>query len=133
MNELLTRHFIEGLPSELMIDVIDKPGQIDADNHRYDITGFDTNTNSAKTDPDGYESRFSRLVVMFQNGPVSIVGYNGVTLESLLAITEHRLQRLQNGPYSCEENQTALDHITKAIDALNMRTASCAIRNVEGT
>ena len=86
-NEIMkpTEHAINPANDRLVITVVDDPGHGGA-NHRYDITGFDTKGNPAERFT-GWKSSFSRLVIIFQNGPIGDGG-NGerITHESLLAI-----------------------------------------------
>ncbi len=63
------------------------------------------------------------MVIYFQNGPIGPKGPNGVTMETLLAIVADRLTCLQDGNFPCFFNAEALDHVQKAIDSLNARTA----------
>jgi hypothetical protein len=128
----LTRHQVPGMPEALKIEVRDKPGAGGA-NYRYDIVGFDTDNNPSSTPPDGYKSSFSRLPVIFQNGPIKEAGVNGVTNEALLAIVEDRLKGFQRGPFACEANAMALAHVELALACLRSRTAERAARGVEGT
>ena len=58
--------------------------------------------------------------------------FNGTTNEAELAKVKHRLECFQEGPYPCEENAEALDHINKAIAVLQERTADRKARGVEG-
>jgi peptidyl-prolyl cis-trans isomerase B (cyclophilin B) len=115
---VITQHLVEGAGTSLLVVVDDEPSEISGENHQYRFTGFDTK-------PD--------LSLQFQEGPIPSVGVNGVTLESVLAVSAHRLEGLQSGRFACEENQDALDHINKAIDALNRRTRARIARGVEGT
>ena len=69
----------------------------------------------------------------FQNGTIPEVGVNGVTLEALLDICHHRLQAFQLTRFASTYNSEAMDHIKKAIDALNRRTKDRQSRGVEGT
>jgi hypothetical protein len=71
--------------------------------------------------------------VSFQNGPIKEHGVNGVTHEAVLAIVAHRLRSFQSGPYACDENRTALDHIERANEILYDRTRKRLARGVEGT
>lgn len=100
--------------------------------HHYAIVGFDTETNPDNQSSDGYVSSFSRLPVIFQHGTVPECGSNGVTIEALLAICEHRLLGFQSGPFKSTYNAEALEHIGKALDALKQRTLDRLIRDVEG-
>ena len=129
----ITTHKVNGLNDALTIEVRDEPGSGGAC-HRYDITGFDTDSNPSSTPADGYKSRFTRLVVLFQNGPIKEVGgVNGVSGEALLAIVKDRLECFQSGPYQSSYNQEALDHINCAIEVLHRRTKERVARGVEGT
>lgn len=118
--------------NELKIEVRDNPGSGGA-NHRYDITGFDTENNPSSTPPDGYKSSFSRQIVIFQNGPVPESGVNGVTQEALIAICIDRLRGFQAGPYFCRENAIALTNLETALMYLQKRTRDRMFRGVEGT
>ena len=76
----------------------------------------------------------SKTVILdFQDGPIKEVGVNGLTHEVLLAVLADRLRRYQSGPYACEENATALNHICAAQGALLLRTQKRLQRGVEGT
>lgn len=108
-----------------IVTVMDHPGA-GGGCHRYDVTGFDTAGNPSSQGPDGYRTGFSRMVVIFQNGAPDESGLNGVTMETLLAISEDRLKGFVAGPYNCAENDQALFHIKEALGALNRRTARVA-------
>lgn len=131
---VLRSHVAEGVDPErqLVIEVVDGPGPGGA-NHRYDITGFDTDTNPASVNEGGYKARFSRLVVIFQNGPIAEAGVNGITNEALLAIVLDRLERFQEGPFACPENSMAAMRIVAALHFLQKRTRDRIARGVEGT
>ena len=89
---------------------------------RYDITGFNTVYNAAADDPTGYPAHFTRLPVIFQNGPLlSDVPQNGISENALLAITADHLQCKQAGPNACVEYQMALDYIQAALRILNSK------------
>lgn len=130
-EDINTRHFVEGLASDLTIEIVDDPSPAGA-NHRYDITGFSTLKNPSKISKDGRLQAFDTTVILFQNGTVPEVGANGVTMEVLLAVIEHRLQGFQAGPFACVENQEALEGVTQALEALKGRTAARIARQVEG-
>lgn len=72
------------------------------------------------------------LNIQFQKGAIQECGVNGIQIETLLAIVEHRLACFQAGPYPCQENAQALDYTTKALQALHERTLARRRRNVEG-
>ena len=71
--------------------------------------------------------------VNFQHGPIGTVGVNGVTNEALLVIVADRLSCFQTSKYACEENATALQHVSAALSALEQRTKARESRGVEGT
>lgn len=125
-------HVINLANDKLKIEVMDDPGAGGA-NHRYDITGFDTESNPSATHPNGYRASFSRLIVVFQNGPIAESGVNGITQEALLAIVADRLRSFQAGPYSCKANACALTHVEEAMHWLQQRTIERMRRGVEGT
>lgn len=125
-------HKVNPANDVLTITVEDEPGAGNAC-HRYAISGFDTSTNPSKRDADGYDSSFSRQVLLFQNGPIAEVGVNGITPEVLLAILADRLRGFQAGPYACAENQAALKYVEAAKYSLHSRTKARMDRGVEGT
>lgn len=125
-------HIVNACNDKLRIEVTDEPGSGGA-SHRYEITGFDTNTNASATDPKGYNSSFGRLLVLFQNGPILEKGTNGVTHEALLAIVRDRLECFQAGPYACQDNSDALLAVKDAMRLLQKRTLARMARGVEGT
>jgi hypothetical protein len=125
-------HIINSVNDTLKIEVADEPGAGGA-NHRYDITGFDTDSNPSATHPNGYRASFSRLIVVFQNGPIAENGVNGITQEALLAIVADRLRSFQGGEYACKPNEQALTHVEEALHWLQQRTISRMRRGVEGT
>ena len=124
----LSSHIVNPANDKLTITVEDDPGQGGAC-HRYKITGFDAGTNPSHRPPEG---QFDK-VILFQNGPIAEFGVNGLTHEALLAILQDRLVYFQAGPYACEENRVALEHIESAQIILHARTKARMARNVEGT
>ena len=70
-------------------------------------------------------------LIGFQNGAVKIHGVNGITTESLLAINIHRIETL-NELFPCQENETAIEHMKAALEALEARTRDRVVRQVEG-
>lgn len=129
----ITDHIVSGDQSvQLKIEVTDEPGQGGA-NHRYEISGFDTDQNASASDLRGYRSRYTRELVIFQNGPIKEFGVNGITGEALMAIQIDRLRSFQAGPYACRENAVALTHMEEALMWLQRRTVARIKRGVEGT
>lgn len=125
----LTRHKVDGAATGNTVMVTDKPGRANA-NHAYKITGFNTETNPNQK---LFAPPVDELEVLFQNGPVDVNGRNGVTIEELLVICQHRLTGFQGGPASCDDNEEALEGITKALEALKRRTKKRLAQGVEGT
>lgn len=125
-------HKVNPANDVIAIEVTDAPGAGGA-NHRYEIFGFDTESNPSTKDSDGYAVSFSRLLVLFQNGPLAEAGVNGITHEVLLAIVADRLRSFQDGPYRCKANACALTHIEEAMHWLQQRTIERMRRGVEGT
>lgn len=126
----LTEHRINPANDTLTITVADAPGEGGA-NHRYEVTGFDASTNFSFINGPGENQH--RAVILFQNGPISEVGVNGLTHEALLAIVADRLRSFQKGPFSCKANACALTHIEEALHWLQQRTIERMRRGVEGT
>lgn len=124
----VTMHQIPGVETPISIFATDAKGSGGA-YHRYEIEGLDVGRNESKP---SWVPNDSRCVILFQNGPVPQHGFNGVTMEHLLAVAGHRLQSFQAGPFASADNEEALGHIGMAIDALNRRTIDRMMRNVEG-
>lgn len=122
MSRAIVSHKVNDCNGELKIGAIDEPGPGGA-NHKYLIS---SPSNPGKNDGVYCE-------INFQNGGIAEVGTNGVTHEALIAIVVDRLECFQNGKFECEENQTALDHLRKAQQALHDRTIKRTKRGVEGT
>lgn len=124
----LSKQIVAGASTGNRVVVDDEPGA-GGTNHRYVIKGFDTSNNDSK---GRFEAAERELVVLFQNGPVSDNGKNGITMEDLLAICSHRLSGFTSLAFSCDESKTALSHINAAIRALNVRTIKRLHQGVEG-
>ena len=126
----LDEHKVNPANDTLSVTVTDYPGAGGA-HHRYVISGFETATNASLAD-ENLEPK-SRIVILFQNGPIGDVGVNGVTHEALLAIVADRLRSFQKGQYACKANACALTHIEEAQHWLQQRTIERMRRGVEGT
>ena len=128
----LETHVVEGnTSSDLKIEVDERMGPGGAAHH-YEITGFDTQNNTFSISLAGFASHFTRLPVIFQDGPVPEKGCNGITIEALLAICIDRLEGFQSGDYPCEENAKAIEGMEMALESLKSRTRARIARNVEG-
>jgi hypothetical protein len=115
----------------LQIEVQDGPGAGGA-HHHYKIKGFNTKTNASDPFVARHGQPAEHATILFQNGPIPEHGVNGLTHEVLLAIVQDRLKSFQAGPFACQENATALEHVTAAMEALHSRTRKRADRGVEG-
>ena len=71
-------------------------------------------------------------VVNFQKGAVKEVGINGVANEDLISIVMDRLEKFQEGPFSCDANKYALWYLQGAMTTLEDRTKERRDRGVEG-
>jgi len=125
----ITSHIVNPANDQLKIEVTDDPGAGGA-NHRYEITGFDTSTNTSLAS-EGIEPK-NKCVILFQNGPIGENGVNGITQEVLLAIIIDRLHSFQKGPFSSRENSLALTKLEEAKHWLFSRTLERMSRGVEG-
>jgi hypothetical protein len=71
---------------------------------------------------DGEDITQELGTIKFQNGHPDEHGRNGVTLETLLAVCHDRLTCFQAGPFPCEQNAEAIQHIERALESLKDRT-----------
>lgn len=108
-----------GMDEAIRILVNDDPGPGGAC-HSYSIVVPQKEKDSLVTD------------IQFQKGAVAEAGPNGISVESLLAVCIDRLEGFQSGPYPCEENAAALDHLQRGLKNLQKRTIERAARNAEG-
>lgn len=125
----ITDHKINECNEKISIDVIDEPGAGGA-HHHYFIGGFDASRNASA---DASCRDTTGVHLLFQNGPITESGTNGITQEVLLAIVIDRLRCFQKGPYSCRENAIALTKLEEAQMWLHSRTRGRVARGVEGT
>ena len=88
--------------NDVQIDVIDNKGDGGA-YHRYRVVTGDV-------------TQF----IQFQKGPKENK-LNGLTIEALLAICQHRLECFQAGNFACDVNALALRGINDALQALHAR------------
>jgi hypothetical protein len=114
----ITGHQVNPANDIIAITVMDEPGAGGA-NHNYDISwGL---------------GEHEGININFQNGPIAEAGVNGVTHEALIAILIDRLECFQSGQFANVYNQTALDSLRVAQEALLTRTRERMARGVEGT
>jgi len=67
-----------------------------------------------------------------QNGPVKVNGVNGCQVDTLILAAGAILTGL-NEKFPCSANEIAIDHLKKAVIALEERTKDREARGVEGT
>ena len=128
INREIKTHVVNPCNDKIRIVVTDKQGAGGA-NHRYEVTGFSTETN-----PSELKGSYSNgVAILFQNGPINEHAVNGITQEVLLAIVQDILESFQAGPYATEENAKALDAVKTAQHWLQFRTLKRMARGVEGT
>jgi hypothetical protein len=123
----ITDHVANPANDTLKILVTDEPGAGGA-NHRYVVGPLSMSSNpSVMADDNPHE-----CLILFQNGPISVAGMNGITQEVLLAIVADRLRSFQAGAYACAENAVALAQVEAALNSLKQRTLARMARGVEG-
>ena len=123
----LTSHKVNGLNEAIQIMVLDEPGQGNAC-HVYGMALV-----TGKPDDSDDDRDTKQTLIEFQNGPIQEFGFNGWSIEALIAIVEDRLIGFQSGPYACRENAVALTKIQEAMMWLQKRTLDRLRRGVEGT
>jgi hypothetical protein len=111
----ITSHIVDPASNQIKITAMYEPGAGGA-YHHYLIEVPDSE--------DTY--------IKFQSGPLGEFGFNGITMEALLAIVEDRLVDFQAGSFPCHENAMALEFVRSAIDQLHNRTRNRLERGVEG-
>lgn len=119
-NHLLDPNRPQG---ELVVKAMGDQG-LDGAHQLYHISGFDSTTNTSCPYRKTYGSPAQHTTILFQNGNPEELGQNGITMEALLGIVEHRLLGIQSGPYPSEHNDQALHHVRRALKALHTRTKS---------
>jgi hypothetical protein len=126
----LTDHKVNGLNDALEVTALDEPGAGGA-NHHYRIKLTTPGTRK----PDQLRGAWPYEVdLFFQNGPIaSPLDFNGITNEALLTVLIDRMEGFQCGPYHCDENGSALQHLKSAMYWLQVRTKDRMKRGVEGS
>ena len=117
MKREITSHRDGGLNDRLKIVTgIEAPSAGGADWY-YEIT--------AGTGSEGFAHGLT-----FQHEIVGVAGIHGLTNEALVAVVIDRLERFQLGPFSCSENERALELLTLALFTLRGRVADRIARGV---
>lgn len=113
----ITSHIHPEYDSGLRVTVQDEPGPGGA-NHHYSIT--------ANSDP--YEKDLAEIV--FQKGPVSENGHNGILEGPLVAILIDRYRSFQDGPFPSEEGAVILNHLLQVEGLIHRRVSDRVARGV---
>jgi hypothetical protein len=129
---LITDHIINPANDKLVIEAVDEPGAGGA-HHRYEISGLAVHRNPSLSMTEEETTPNDKVVILFQNGAISEHGVNGVTIEAFIALGIDRLRMFQQGPYHCNANACALQHLQEALMWLQQRTIERMRRGVEGT
>lgn len=91
----------------------------------------------ATGNPAGGQASATGISIKWQNGPLMKDGIRiaptGAFVETLIAIVIDRLIHYQDSKFKSPYNAEAIEHLGKAIDALNRRTSDREKRGVEGT
>jgi len=86
--------------------------------------------------PAGGVSEAKGIKIQWQHGPLRKNGVqtepNGAFVETVISIARDRIAFYQGSKFACAENAEALEHLDKALEALNRRTADRTKRGVEG-
>ncbi len=107
-------------------------------------------TNDANGNPAGGTTTGTGISIGWQNGPLgrhaagceegkpcvegcTRVAPNGAFVEDVIEAAADRLRYYQGSRFACETNAEALDHLEKALAALDRRTKDRESRKVEGT
>lgn len=114
----LTDHRIGGLNEHLQVLALDPPGPGGA-SHHYTI-GLYTSEREELWQLD------------FQEGAIPEHGFNGISIEALLAICIDRLRGFQAGPFPSMDGENALYLLQNALRSMQKRTLERIARGVSG-
>ena len=124
----INTHQTPGAETSLTVTVNDTPSSGNASNS-YFVGGLDTRTNASEIPGEAS----NEIKILFQSGPITEHGQNGLTIETLLAICADRLACFQAGPFACRDNEEAKQHIEAAKECLQRRTLKRVAAGKEGT
>lgn len=95
------------------------------------------NTTDENGNPAGGHVHGHGMNIDWQNGPLGRgaerIEPNGAFVETVISAALQRIEYYQAGKFACIENAEAIAHLRLALAALNSRTNSREIRQVEGT
>lgn len=122
-HEVKTHYDGHGLNESIRVVATDEVGPGGA----YHSYGF-----YKRTDLKNQEKELGYL--QFQKGPRDVEGStSGVVEAAVLAVLIDRLECFQAGPYACDENREALEHLYEAMHYIKLRAHHRASRGVLGT
>ncbi len=87
--------------------------------------------------PQGGITQATGLLISWQNGPLGRGSErrepNGAFVETVIAAAVDRIRFYNGAGFSCDENDEAIVHLNRALDALSRRTARRESAGTEGT
>lgn len=93
--------------------------------------------NDEAGNPAGGSTSGRGFAISWQNGPLGRgadrKAPNGAFVEDIIAAAMDRLEFYENSRFACDENKAAIEHLSQALEWLNLRTDRREARNVEGT
>ena len=96
-----------------------------------------THFNDANGNPAGGTTFGPGLCIAWQNGPLGRGDDrqepNGCFVETVIVAAMDRLEHYQRSRFNCPENDAAIEHLGRALDVLENRTARREAQKVEGT
>lgn len=107
--------------------------QVDPTNADIKITATDDQVEYLIEPSNAGHMGLAAMTVNFQRGNPTEAGFNGLTVEALLAITADRIDALNKGEFRCRENSLAITHIEEAMNWLMARSHKRIQRGVYGT
>ncbi len=83
--------------------------------------------------PESRESRKQYIDIIFQDGPIPMVGQNGAFIEDVLELIRDRLAGFNEGAMRCRENSLAITHIEEAMNWCVRRRLNRLDEGVQGS
>ncbi len=120
MTRLINDHIVNKAKEKLTIVAADAPCAVGL-NYLYIVSGFCAQTNPSSAIVEEQNNSLGQARILFQNGPVSDVGENGLTNEALLAIVVDRLRSIQAGLGASPSYGVALTKLEDALGCLKHR------------
>ena len=96
--------------------LVNDPAGPSGASHSYTVAWF-TVRPGEPTEADRHDLKFQRST--------EVGGQNGLYMEDVLIVLQHRLEGYQRGPLACSENVAALRGVQSALGAFHGRTVRC--------